>query len=195
VATRIGRKLVTTWLMAALAALLVGACDRSSSSSSSSSSPAPGNSVAPQAAPSVAPWTPPSVAAAPSPPPSAALSTVGEASLVVERVVRESECGHDVLGFDVLVETKRDGEAKAVRRPLFCPPGKKDMFGMCSHFQRCAIDGAGGINVTCDGKSIVLQVDGSGTVASGGDASIEVTKAPLRVLSATSRTRKALVDC
>jgi hypothetical protein len=185
--------------MAGLAAPLVGACDRSSSSSSSSSSPsspAPSNSVAPQAVPSVAPSAPPSVAASPSTRPSAALSTVGDASLVVERVVRESECGHDVLGFDVLVETKRDGEAKAVRRPLFCPPGKKDMFGMCSHFRRCAIDdGAGGISVTCDGRPIVLQVGGSGTVVSGADASIEVTKAPLRVLSATTRTRKALVDC
>ena len=183
--------------MAGLAAPLVGACDRSSTSTSSSS-PAPGSSVAPPAVPSVEPSTPPSVAGSPSTRPSS-FSTVGDASLVVERVVRASECGHDVLGFDVLVETQRDGEAKAVRRPLFCPPGKKDMFGMCSHFQRCAIDhdagGTGGISVTCDGKAIVLEVGSSGTSVSGAGASIEVSKAPLRVLSATTRTRKALVDC
>jgi hypothetical protein len=127
----------------------------------------------------------------------------GEATLVVQKVTRRSTCGSDVLGYDVLVESSADEGAKPARRPLFCPPAKKDMFGMCSHFRRCEVDSSEAPTssraaVTCDGKHFVLEATENGThVSTPEDAGAATDVAPYRMHVAPPKTegRTANVDC
>jgi hypothetical protein len=126
---------------------------------------------------------------------------IGEASLIVQHVERQSTCGKDWLGYDLLVETKLDEAKTSTKRHLFCPPGKKNMFEMCKTYQRCTIDAleAGAtidrVTVRCDKDTIVLETTPKSTHVTGPDLDLEVAPVRLRILPAKKLTRAAFVDC
>jgi hypothetical protein len=147
------------------------------------------------ASPTASATAPPSASAASASEPS------GEVTLVIQRV--ESDCGtgpggRNPLGYDVLLSTHSDGEAKTPpARQLACPPGKRNMWEMCKRYARCTVDADAGdpIVVTCDKDTITLESTPTGTRVTAPGVSLDVAPGPMRLLPVKKTLRYALVDC
>jgi len=186
------RPLVAAWLPV----VAVVACGRVKDSADAGA-PSPVSPPASLASPS-APAS--ASAGAPTSPAPSTLAVAGEATLILQRVERHSACGRDLLGFDLLVETKMDEAGAATRRHVFCPPDKKNMFEMCRTFKSCGIesddaDAPDRTAVRCDRETFVIESTPKGTRITGPKVDLEVSPSPLRVLPPKRVTRIANVDC
>jgi hypothetical protein len=163
----------------------------------------PSTQVSVASAPSASSASPSASAAAP---PSASVTPAsepsGEATLVIQRV--ESDCGtgptgRNLLGYDVLLSTHSDDEAKTPpAKQLSCPPGRRNMWEMCKRYARCTVDVDAGndrIVVTCDKETITLESAPAGTRVTAPGVSLEVAPGPMRLLPVKRTLRYALVDC
>ncbi len=91
--------------------------------------------------------------------PEASVPTEATMRLLVERVMSHNGQTPDhFLAYDLVVLSEVTGQSGPRRVHPFCPPAKKDMFGICRRFRACApADGGQPEAVACDGKTFVLM--------------------------------------